>query len=404
MSDFGDAIGTATEGGLYSSAVSKDDGTASLSKDGLRGGHFAEEVCLNCGTPLQGPHCHNCGQKVHLHRTIGAFMHDLLHGALHFEGKMWSTLPKLILKPGELTRRYIAGERAKFVSPMAIFLFTVFLMFAVFQALGLSVPADIGGGPDAEEALVEEREDLEGRRAELQTEIAEAETDAERGALESELAELEREINGLDAARALIDGEDMAAVAAVAQGEVSDESASDAGETGSTADGASPETRKASSRGRNKFNLTIGGSDDSPFLEKLQHKWRTNPGLMLYKLQSNSYKFSWLLIPLSIPFVWLLFLWKRDFRAYDHAIFVTYSLAFMSMLFIVLSILGVMGVGPAILASAGAIIPPVHIYKQLRGAYGLSRFSTIWRLAVLLVFIFVVLSLFAYLLFLLGAF
>ena len=59
---------------------------------------------------------------------------------------------------------------------------------------------------------------------------------------------------------------------------------------------------------------------------------------MLYKLQANGYKFSWLLIPISVPFVWLLFAWKRHFRAYDHAIFVTYSIAFMSLFFIALSL------------------------------------------------------------------
>ena len=54
-----------------------------------------------------------------------------LHGVLHFEGKIWHTLPMLAWRPGELTRRYIDGERAKFVSPMALFLFSIFLMFAV---------------------------------------------------------------------------------------------------------------------------------------------------------------------------------------------------------------------------------------------------------------------------------
>ena len=34
-------------------------------------------------------------------------------------------------------------------------------------------------------------------------------------------------------------------------------------------------------------------------------KWRENPSLMLYKLQANGYKFSWLADPASIPFLWL---------------------------------------------------------------------------------------------------
>ena len=58
-------------------------------------GHFHESACLNCETPLIGPYCHSCGQQAHLHKTVGAFLHDLLHGVLHFEGKIWRTLPLL---------------------------------------------------------------------------------------------------------------------------------------------------------------------------------------------------------------------------------------------------------------------------------------------------------------------
>ena len=71
--------------------------------------------------------------------------HDILHGVFHFEGKVWRTLPELFFHPGRLTRRYVDGERAKFVSPMALFLFVVFLMFAVFSFTGGALVGDTGG-------------------------------------------------------------------------------------------------------------------------------------------------------------------------------------------------------------------------------------------------------------------
>ena len=120
-----------------------------------------------------------------------------------------------------------------------------------------------------------------------------------------------------------------------------------------------------------------------PLDEGIIKKWRENPSLMLYKMQNNSYKFSWLLIPLSIPFVWLLFFWKRRFKAYDHAIFVTYSLAFMSLLFLTLSLLGIAGVALPIVILAGIFIAPVQMYKQLKYGYELSRFGAFWRTAAL---------------------
>ena len=97
-------------------------------------GSHGEGVCLNCGTALIGEFCHVCGQNGHVHKTLASIGHDLLHGAFHFEGKIWRTLPMLVTRPGALTRRYIAGERARFVSPLALFLFSVFLMFAVIHA------------------------------------------------------------------------------------------------------------------------------------------------------------------------------------------------------------------------------------------------------------------------------
>ena len=48
------------------------------------------------------------------------------------------------------------------------------------------------------------------------------------------------------------------------------------------------------------MNVNLTGIEDLD--AGILKKWQENPGLMLYKLQANGYKFSWLLIPLSIPF------------------------------------------------------------------------------------------------------
>src|SRR4051794_7125791 len=124
-----EAIGDALTGGVVGRAVEPGAGEAA-------DGHTDERVCLNCGSLLTGPFCSECGQHAHVHRTLSAFFHDFLHGVLHFEGKIWRTLPLLAWKPGELTRRYIDGQRATFVSPIALFLFCVFLMFAFVSLLG----------------------------------------------------------------------------------------------------------------------------------------------------------------------------------------------------------------------------------------------------------------------------
>ena len=119
-----DAIGDAVTGAMLGRAVEPQAGEAD-------DGHTHEKLCLNCGTALIGPYCSACGQKAHIHRSVRAFFADFIQGAFNFEGKMWRTLPMLVWCPGIMTRRYIAGERARFVSPVALYLFTVFAMFAV---------------------------------------------------------------------------------------------------------------------------------------------------------------------------------------------------------------------------------------------------------------------------------
>lgn len=355
MSEIGEALGTATEGGLLAQAVGGERG-AVVPRDGEPGGE-----CLNCGAALQGDFCHVCGQKAHIHRSISGILHDLMHGVLHLDGKLWETLPLLVFKPGKLTRDYIEGKRARHVSPMAMFLFSVFLMFAVFQAVGLTTPTEVKGLQQLNPGITQAEDKLRQEEASLEKQIAAEEPgSAKRASLEEDLSGVRGALRGVTTAGDLELGEDAEA----------------------------------------QFNVTGIKAID----EGLIRKWREHPELMLYKLQSNSYKFSWLLIPLSIPFVWLLFLWRRQYKAYDHAIFVTYSLSFMSLLFIALSILGTtMGVGVSVFLAL-TLIPPIHLYKQLRGTYGLSRFSALWRLLALSLFIWIVVILFLQALLLLGAF
>ena len=353
MSDIFGGIGAAAEGGLFARALEPDSGAKTRHPD-------QPDNCLNCQTPLVGAYCHACGQQGHLHRTLGAFMHDLLHGALHFEGKLWHTLPLLAFRPGQLTRRYIAGERARFVSPMALFLFGVFLMFAVFQVVGLTAPTGLQS-PDVAAAFEVAEKKAEAERDSARKALEAAPADAEnRAALEKKLADAEEAITGLQS----VDKLDLA---------------------------------KSS-------GMTFSGTGVKWLDEKLIKKWREDPNLMVYKLTTNAYKFSWLLIPISIPFVWLLFAWRRRFKAYDHAIFVTYSLSFMTLLFIVGASAYALHLSADIIALAIMLIPPVHLYKQLRGAYEISRFSAFWRLMVLSMFIWVIIALFLQLLLVLGAF
>ena len=89
------------------------------------------EACANCETALQGPYCHACGQRGHLHSRLRDLFHEALEGIIHFDGRLWRTLPLLALNPGRLSREWREGKRVRYVQPLHLFLFAIFLFFTL---------------------------------------------------------------------------------------------------------------------------------------------------------------------------------------------------------------------------------------------------------------------------------
>ena len=336
MGEF-EALGDAVTGGLLARAVEPAAGEAS------RNGHTHEKCCLNCGAALIGPYCAACGQKAHVHRSVRAFFQDFVTALSNFEGKIWRTLPMLGWHPGEMTRRYIAGERARFISPIALYLFTVFAMFAVLNFSG-ALGSDGGKGF---------REGLNTEIAENQAKLAKLEAKRKvEAAAGKELTELDRRIakrkEDIAATQKMLSGQPMIA--------------------------ADP------------------GDETPSWIRPFIEHARDNPELVSMKVQDSVSKYSWLLIPLSVPFMWLLFPFRRRYNTYDHAVFVTYSLSFMMMLVIAGGLLIAMGL-PGV-ASLLFFVPPFHMYRHLKEAYELGRFSAVMRTLALLTFAFIAAALF----------
>ncbi len=93
-------------------------------------------VCLNCGTTLGGQYCGNCGQRA-TSRLISVW--DLLRDAfgdlLELDSRLWRTLIPLTIRPGQLTRDYLEGRRARFMPPFRMYLglSIVFFLVAFFD-------------------------------------------------------------------------------------------------------------------------------------------------------------------------------------------------------------------------------------------------------------------------------
>ena len=86
--------------------------------------------CANCNTTLAGAWCYACGQRgEEYHRSIWKLTVEAVMGLIDLDGRIWQTFPRLILRPGRLTRDYLVGHRASQVPPFRIFLVVLLMVF-----------------------------------------------------------------------------------------------------------------------------------------------------------------------------------------------------------------------------------------------------------------------------------
>jgi hypothetical protein len=125
-----------------------------------------EAVCRNCGATLVGEFCHACGQKrfVESDRRFGHLLHQFIASATDLDGRFWRTIRALAFQPGLLSREYFDGRRARWISPVSLFLAVSVVYFLapirggdLTQEFNQQVPPEIrvqALGPD--EVLSEE--------------------------------------------------------------------------------------------------------------------------------------------------------------------------------------------------------------------------------------------------------
>ena len=95
-----------------------------------------EKDCLNCGTRVIGKYCHNCGQEnVEPKESVWHLVSHFFQDMTHFDGKFFTSLRYLVLKPGFLSKQYIAGKRVTYLNPIRMYLFTSAIFFLIFFSL-----------------------------------------------------------------------------------------------------------------------------------------------------------------------------------------------------------------------------------------------------------------------------
>jgi uncharacterized protein DUF3667 len=98
--------------------------------------------CLNCGAPLTGAFCSQCGQRdIPPYPSVRELAIDAFWELSGWDGRFASTVRALVGRPGLLTREFLEGRRARYLSPLRLYLMASLLYFVVAAAT-----PDIGGG------------------------------------------------------------------------------------------------------------------------------------------------------------------------------------------------------------------------------------------------------------------
>jgi hypothetical protein len=79
--------------------------------------------CLNCGAEVVGKFCHECGQKINIHRfNTKTLLEETLHFLTHIEENFIFTTKEFIVRPGISSINYLRGKRKKYQPPISFFI------------------------------------------------------------------------------------------------------------------------------------------------------------------------------------------------------------------------------------------------------------------------------------------
>ena len=131
--------------------------------------------CRNCGTPLTGKFCMECGQKNHTYvAPLWNVLHDFAATHFGFDTKFFHSIVPLLIRPGFLSREYCLGHEERYVKPFRLYLFTSIVFFFLaaifwpqFATLGAGGNVQVNGravdaaGPDLKPNPDETRAQIE---------------------------------------------------------------------------------------------------------------------------------------------------------------------------------------------------------------------------------------------------
>jgi hypothetical protein len=92
--------------------------------------------CENCGAPLTGEFCSQCGQHaIDYRRSILRVLWDAADSFLNWDTKFLHSINQLLIRPWQLTNDFNAGRRARYVHPLRLYLIGSIVFFLLARAI-----------------------------------------------------------------------------------------------------------------------------------------------------------------------------------------------------------------------------------------------------------------------------
>lgn len=87
--------------------------------------------CKNCGEKLLGIYCHKCGQyALDVNQSFLMYIKQFFENAYQFDGKVVQTIYNLFIRPGFLSKEFIAGKINSYVHPLKLYMFASIIFFS----------------------------------------------------------------------------------------------------------------------------------------------------------------------------------------------------------------------------------------------------------------------------------
>jgi hypothetical protein len=97
------------------------------------------QTCPNCDAALStvpghSNFCPSCGQENHdMNIPVSHLLKEVFEAIFHFDSKSIRTMQFLVFRPGFLTSEFVRGRRARYVTPIRLYIFISFVFFLLLS-------------------------------------------------------------------------------------------------------------------------------------------------------------------------------------------------------------------------------------------------------------------------------